>query len=79
MRFSNGRTYTAVVSAKSVYHAAALFREQCNDAPPELKRPQVESDTILEVKPIYPVRSGDALAWVAKQNSREARKHRQQR
>ena len=47
---------------KSVYHAVAVFREQCVNGPPELRRPPVSEDAVLEVRPIYMVRVGTAIA-----------------
>src|ERR1700761_1544461 len=55
LRFGKGKSYTAVVQAESAFEAALAFQRHCENAPPELHRPKVDYESVVEVKPIYRV------------------------
>ncbi len=53
LRLSNGRSYTAVMDAESTYGAALAFQRHCENSPPDLQRPRVDYNAVVDVKPIY--------------------------
>jgi hypothetical protein len=71
---SNGRTYTVVIEAESTYDAALAFQRHCQNGPPELGRPEVHYDSIVEVKPIYKVSMRKAMVRAAEKQARAGRK-----
>jgi hypothetical protein len=77
-----GRRYSAIVEAKSTFHAALVFQAHCLNAPEGLQRPHIEPGTVLEVRPIYRVkvqearcsgRIGKTAATDAKADSKDKR------
>jgi formylglycine-generating enzyme required for sulfatase activity len=79
LQLPDGRKYSAVVTAPSVYQAALMFQEYCNNGDPTFKRPRITEDSKLEVKPIYRVEMKKVLAYANWAESREGKKARQQR
>jgi formylglycine-generating enzyme required for sulfatase activity len=75
----DGRKHSAIVEASSLFQAALLFRDLCNNGPAEFKRPRIADDTQIEVRPIYKVDMKRALAYANWAESREGRKARSQR
>jgi hypothetical protein len=74
-----GRRYSAIVEARSTFHAALVFQAHCLNAPEGLQRPHIEPGTVLEVRPIYKVKVQEAMLWADRKDSRDGRKGRQQR
>jgi hypothetical protein len=48
----DGVRHTITVEAESAYHAAVLFCAHSAAAPPGVRLPKVEVDSVLEVSPI---------------------------
>jgi hypothetical protein len=71
----DGRRHTIKLHAKSIYHAAVLYSGSTVSAPGE-KLPPFDSNTLLEVRPLFNVRHKDAMAWAnreAEENIKRAR------
>lgn len=73
LRYGNARSYTTVVEAESAYEAALLFQKHCENAPPELGRPHVHYDCIVEVKPIYRISVRKAMIRAVEKEARKGR------
>jgi hypothetical protein len=60
----DGRKYSAVITANSVYGAAALaFFDLCNNGPPQFNRPRVTANSRLEIRPIYRIEMRKVLEY----------------
>jgi len=66
------------VQADSTFDAALAFQRHCADGPPELGRPRVEYDCVVEVKPIYKVSVRKAMIR-AVENQAKAGRNKPQR
>jgi hypothetical protein len=70
----DGKRYSVMLEAESVFHAAVLFYSHCAAPHPGQTPPRIDMQTMLEVRPVYSVRMEDAMAWA----NREAQKrHRE--
>ena len=69
----NSRSYTAVVEAGSAFEAALAFQKHCESAPPEMGRPHVTYESVVEVKPIYKVSVRKAMMKTVEKQARAGR------
>jgi hypothetical protein len=74
----NGRTYSITVEAESAFDAAVLFYQYCLNPPEGIKRPYMDPEATLEVRPIYKVRLQDAVEWANKQADKRSRLFRKE-
>ena len=70
----DGTGYSAVLEARSLYHAAVLFYAHTAAPPPGASPPRIDMDSVLEVRPIYKVRLADAMKWANEEAERQLAK-----
>ena len=66
----NGTRHTGQVEATSMYHAAILFHRQLTGGKPGFGLPGADMDSVLEVRPVYRVKLGDAFNWANQQTQK---------
>ncbi len=70
----DGRRHTLKLKAKSIYHAAVLYYGSTVSAPGE-KLPPFDSETVLEVRPLFQVRHQDAMNWANLEAAKQFKQH----